>query len=63
MDGALMKELASLQADMVVMEGMIEALIKGAYNGTRIEYIGNSLEILRDYLGQRSDKLDRLTNV
>lgn len=63
MDGALMKELATMQADMVTMEGMIEALIKGAYNGTRIEYIGNSLVILREYLGQRSDKLDKLTKV
>lgn len=63
MDGTLMRELTSLQAEMVIMEGMIEALIKGTYNGTRIEYIGSSLEILREYMGQRSDKLDRLIRV
>lgn len=57
---ALMKEIGVIQADMVCMEGMLEALAKGAYTGTRVEYIGNSLEILRDYLGQRSEQLDML---
>lgn len=63
MEDTLREELAAVQADMVNMEGMIEALIKGAYGGTRIEYIGNSLEILRDYMGERSDRLDRLIQV
>ena len=49
---ALMKEIDAIQSDMVCMEGMLEALAKGAYTGTRVEYIGNSLEILRDYLGR-----------
>lgn len=57
---ALMKEINVIQADMVCMEGMLEALAKGAYTGTRVEYIGNSLEILRDYLGQRAERLDML---
>lgn len=57
---ALMKEIDAIQADMVCMEGMLEALAKGAYAGTRVEHIGNSLEILRDYLGQRADRLDML---
>lgn len=63
MDGILARELAAVQADMVSMEGMIEALIKGAYNGARPEYIGNSLEILREYLGERAERLDRLVPV
>lgn len=56
----LMKEIDAIQSDMVCMEGMLEALAKGAYTGTRVEYIGNSLEILRDYLGQRAERLDML---
>lgn len=63
MGGIMMKELAAVHADMVSMEGMIEALIRGAYSGTRVEYIGNSLEILRDYLGERADRLDGLIQV
>ena len=58
-----MEELAALQADMVSMEGMLEAMIKGAYSGVKVEHIGNSMEILRDYLGQRAEKLDSLIQV
>ena len=60
MDGILVKELSAIQADMVSMEGMIEALIRGCINGTKTEHIGNSLEILREYIGQRAEKLDML---
>ncbi len=60
MDCTLMKEINAIQADMVCMEGMLEALVKGAYTGTRAEYIGNALEILVEYLGRRADKLDCL---
>lgn len=60
MDDTLMKELAVMQADMIIMEGMLEAMIRSAYNGTRIEHIGNSLEILREYIGHRAEKLDSL---
>lgn len=60
MDNTLMKEIDAIQIDMTCMEGMLEALIKGAYAGTRVEYIGNSLEILKDYLGQRVERLDKV---
>lgn len=60
MDGTLVKELSAIQADIVNMEGMIEALIRGAYSGTKTEYIGNLLEILREYIGRRAEKLDML---
>ncbi len=60
MDGTLVRELSAIQADMVSMEGMIEALIRGAYNGTKTEHIGNSLEILKEYIGLRAEKLDML---
>lgn len=63
MDGTLMKELAAMQCDMLVMEGMLEALVRGAYNGTSIEHIGNCLEILREYVGQRAEKLDSLIRI
>lgn len=58
----MINELIVMQAEMVTMEGMLEALIKGAYNGTRIEYIANSLEILLEYMGRRSEKLDMIIN-
>lgn len=57
----LIKEISAIQADMICMEGMLEALVKGAYAGARVEYIGNSLEILKDYLGQRADQLDMVS--
>lgn len=60
MDGFIMKELDGIQEDMVVMEGMIEALINGAYNGAEAVNIGNSLEVLRYYIGDRAEKLDIL---
>lgn len=60
MDNAILKEIGAIQTDMVRMEGMLAALEEGAYSGTRTEYIGNSLEILREYLGQRADRLDLL---
>lgn len=60
MDNAILEEIGAIQTDMVRMEGMLEALAEGAYSGTRTEYIGNSLEILGEYLGQRADRLDML---
>lgn len=60
MDATLVKELSAIQADMVSMEGMIEALIRGAYNGAKTEHIGNSLEILKEYIGLRAERLDML---
>lgn len=57
----LVREISAIQADMICMEGMLEALVKGAYAGARVEYIGNSLEILKDYLGRRADQLDMVS--
>lgn len=55
---ALMKEIDAIQTDMVMMESMLDALAIGASNGTRPECIGNSLEILKEYLADRSERLD-----
>lgn len=60
MGNAILKEIGEIQTDMVRIEGMLEALAAGAYSGIRTEYIGNSLEILREYLEQRVDRLDLL---
>lgn len=60
MSSISMNELEKIQADMVVMEGMLEALAIGAYSGIKVEYIGNSLEVLKEYLGNRVDRLDSL---
>lgn len=51
---ALMEGMDEAQADM---ECMLGALAKGAYTGIGVEYIGNSLEILGGYLGQRQGGL------
>ena len=58
----LIKEINTIQADIVCVEGMLEALTKGAYTGISVEYIGNSLEILKEYLGQRADRLDQISS-
>lgn len=58
-DGAfiLRKEMEAVQMDLVRMEGLLHVLVAGAYHETRAEYIGNSLEILNDYLGQSVERL------
>ena len=58
-DGAyiLKKEMETVQMDLVRMEGLLHVLTAGAYHETRAEYIGNSLEILNDYLGQSVERL------
>ena len=57
---SLMKEIDAIQRDMVCMEGMLAALADGAYHGAKPEHIGNSLEVLGDYLGQRAERLDMI---
>ena len=50
-----MEGMDAAQADMACMLG---ALAKGAYTGIWVEYIGDSLEILGGYLGQRAGWID-----
>lgn len=57
---SLMKEIDAIQRDMVCMEGMLAALAESAYHGAKAEHLGNSLEILGDYLGQRAEQLDMI---
>lgn len=54
----LIKDIDAIHTDMVMMESMLTALAAGAYNGTRPECIGNSLEILKEYLVSRSERLE-----
>ena len=60
MANALIKEIERIQADICVIEGMVGAVLENAYGGTRTEYIGNSLEVLKEYIGKRADELDAL---
>lgn len=60
MADALIKEIERIQADICVIEGMVGAVLENAYGGTRTEYIGNSLEVLKEYIGKRADELDAL---
>lgn len=54
----LIKEIDAIQTDMIRMGSMLNALAAGAYNGIRSECIGNSLEILAEYMASRSERLD-----
>ena len=55
---AFMKEIDAVQTDMIMMESMLDALAISVYNGIRAECIGNSLEILAEYMAARSERLD-----
>jgi hypothetical protein len=54
---SLMEEIDAVQADLARMEGMLSALAAGAYHEAKPEQLGNSLEILGEYLGQRAERL------
>lgn len=59
-----LKELQNIQADLVVLEGMIKVLIRNAYSGKESPVlIGNSLEVLAEFLGTRADRLDSIIGV
>lgn len=60
MADALIKEIQRIQADICVIEGMVGAVLENAYGGTKTEYIGNSLEVLKEYIGKRAGELDAL---
>lgn len=54
----MIEELQKLQADLVILEGMIGMLKQSAYSGTKSVLLGNSLEVLEEFLGTRTDRLD-----
>lgn len=58
MNPAFVNEIDRIQEDMAKMEGLLETLAIGACHGARAECIGNSLEVLKEYLGNRADRLD-----
>ena len=45
-----MKELKTLQADLVILEGMIGVLKQSVYSDIEPVLIGNSLEVSGEYL-------------
>ncbi len=60
MADTLIKKIERIQADMCVIEGMVCAVIENAYKGTGTGYIGNSLEVLKEYIEKRTEELDLL---
>lgn len=54
----MIEELQALQADLVILEGMICVLKQSAYSGTQSVLLGNSLEVLEEFLDTRTDRLD-----
>lgn len=60
MNTLIFEKLQALQADMVILEGMVGVLIQSAYSDMQTVLIGNALEVLSEYLAARSDQLDRI---
>lgn len=56
----LKSEIKTIQADLVVLEGMIETLKDSAYRSTPSVLIGNSLEVMQEFLSARTDRMDML---
>lgn len=62
MSTPIMQELQTLQADLVTMEGMVEVLRKSAYSGIQTALLGDSLEVLGEYLAIRAGRLDEIVS-
>lgn len=54
------KELNAIHADLVVLEGMIAVALHGAYKNMDSVLLGNSLEIMKEFLERRTERLDSL---
>lgn len=60
MNGKMIQELQAIQADLVVLEGMIEMAKQSAYRETNPALIGNSLEIMSEFLSSRTERMDMI---
>lgn len=60
MNTLLKNEIEMIQCDLVVLEGMIDILKESAYSGVNPVLIGNSLEIMREFLEVRTNRLDNI---
>ncbi len=60
MNGKVIQELQAIQADLVVLEGMIEMTKQSAYRETNPALIGNSLEIMSEFLSSRTERMDMI---
>lgn len=61
MNAMLKTEIQKIQVDLVMLEGMIDVLKESAYSGMNPMLIGNSLEIMKEFLCARSDRMDNIT--
>lgn len=62
MSASVMQELRTLQADLVTMEGMVGVLRKSAYSGIQAALLGDSLEVLGEYVAIRAGRLDEIVS-
>ena len=62
MSEPVMQELRTLQADLVTMEGMVGVLRKSAYSGIQTALLGDSLEVLGEYVAIRAGRLDEIVS-
>lgn len=58
MNTLLKNEIQTIQCDLVMLEGMIDVLTESAYAGINPVLIGNSLEIMKEFLKDREERLE-----
>ena len=61
MNAMLKAEIQRIQVDLVMLEGMMDVLNESAYSGMNPVLIGNSLEIMKEFLCARLDRMDNIT--
>ena len=60
MSTAIIHELQAIQADLMVLEGMLEMAKQSAYIDTNPVLIGNSLEVMGEFLAHRTERMDKI---
>lgn len=60
MSQAVIEEFRIIQADLVALEGTLEAVKQSAYTGIDPILIGNALEVIGEFLSARATKIDNL---
>ncbi len=60
MSTSTIHELQAIQSDLVVLEGMLEMAKQSAYRDTNPALIGNSLEVMVEFLARRTERMDKI---
>ena len=60
MSASVIQELQVIHTDLVVLEGMLETVKKSAYKDVNPVLLGNSLEVMGEFLAHRLERMDRI---